>query len=218
MWASANGRFETGSFVHRFWRLNCGRDARPFPIALSGPSRQTGVEPQRPDAAPGESAPALIETWTRIALRILLRGIQRLRRLVWSITKPAIDGAHGIAVTPGGAIVLVKMRYARGWHLPGGGRKKGESARDNVLRELREEIGMTGYSDLQLARTTQDIRDFRRDTASVFIVWDVTYRPARWSLEIEEVMEADLARLPVDISLRALGWIASVRDVLEAAR
>jgi ADP-ribose pyrophosphatase YjhB (NUDIX family) len=160
----------------------------------------------------------LIETWTRKPLGLLLRAIQRVRILVWSITKPDIDGAHGIAVTPAGAIVLVKMRYARGWHLPGGGRKKGESARDNVLRELREEIGMTGYSDVQLARTTQDVRDFRRDSASVFILWDVTYQPAKWSLEIEEVMTADLAHLPVDISLRALGWIASVRDVLEAAR
>ncbi|MDE1984922.1 MAG: NUDIX domain-containing protein [Alphaproteobacteria bacterium] len=42
-----------------------------------------------------------------------------------------------------GKVILVRHSYARGWQFPGGGVKRGEPPADALLRELREEIGLT---------------------------------------------------------------------------
>lgn len=151
----------------------------------------------------------LIHILYRTALRILVGGFQYGRGRLWAFTRPDVEGAHAIALTPGGRIILVKLSYARGWHLPGGGRKAGESAEENVVRELREEIGATSHDAPALAFEVDEQVHHRRDHASVFIVRNVLYRPNRWSIEIERVIEADPADLPADISRRARRWIDS---------
>jgi 8-oxo-dGTP pyrophosphatase MutT (NUDIX family) len=153
----------------------------------------------------------------RKSVRVALGLFQSVRRVLWSITKPDVYGAHAIALTPAGKIILVKLSYAAGWHLPGGGRKAGESAEQNIVRELTEEIGMTAHDGLQDAYETTEGRDFRRDHASVFIARNVEYRPRRWSVEIEEVIEVDFDALPVDLSRRARRWIGAVRDEIVLA-
>ncbi len=143
----------------------------------------------------------------RSILRPLLLSMQRLRKLVWRFTgRPA--GAHGIALTSTGKLVLVKLRYASGWRPPGGGIKKGEKAEQAVLRELTEEIGMIKHRAIE---TDLVIRDPAGDR--VFIVRDVEYSP-RWSLEIEAVAEFDPSRLPPDVAPRARRWIDQVRHRL----
>ena len=52
-------------------------------------------------------------------------------------------GVHAVALTPERRIVLVRLRYAPGWRLPGGGLDAGEDLERAALRELREEIGIT---------------------------------------------------------------------------
>ena len=151
-----------------------------------------------------------IHTLYRKALRVLVGGFQYGRSRIWSLTRPDVEGAHAIALTPAGRIILVKLSYARGWHLPGGGRKPGESAEENVLRELREEIGMTAHDAPVLAFEVEDQVHNRLDHASVFILRNVVYRPNRWSIEIERVVEVDPGELPATISRRARRWIESV--------
>ncbi len=143
----------------------------------------------------------------RDILRPLLVSLQRLRKLVWSFTgRPA--GAHAIALTSTGKLVLVKLRYASGWRPPGGGIKKGETIEQAVLRELTEEVGMTKHGAVE---TDLVIRDPAGDR--VCIVRDVECSP-RWSLEIEAVAEFDASRLPLDIPPRARRWIDQVRHRL----
>jgi len=101
----------------------------------------------------------------------------------------------------------VKLRYASGWRLPGGGRKEHEDPQEAVLRELREEIGMTSHGPVQCVAELHENPDYKRDTASLFLVPDVEYRP-RWSLEVEAVTEADPAHLPKDTAQRTLSWLA----------
>jgi 8-oxo-dGTP pyrophosphatase MutT (NUDIX family) len=158
-----------------------------------------------------------IHTLYRQSVRVVLNGVQIVRRAMWSITKPDVYGAHAIALTPAGKIILVKLSYADGWHLPGGGRKAGESAEQNIVRELTEEIGMLAHDGLEDAYESTEGRDFRRDHASVFIARNVKYRPRRWSLEIEEVIEVDVDALPADLSRRARRWIGAVRDAIVLA-
>ena len=133
--------------------------------------------------------------------------------LGWFVRRPRTFGAHAYALTPQRKLILVKLRYASGWRLAGGGRRRGESAEEAGLRELSEEIGMVAHGRVRLACELEQTCDFRRDLASVLIVEDVRYRP-RWSWEVERVIEVAPDALPAGMSPLAAEWIAAVRGAL----
>ncbi len=126
-----------------------------------------------------------------------MHWLHRARRSLWFFTRPATSGVHALALTPQRRIVLVTLSYARGWRLPGGGRKRGEADEQAMLRELREEIGMTSHGGIEKVARFSHRPDFRQDRSSLFIVRDVAYRP-KWSLEIKAIAEFDLEALPHD--------------------
>ena len=132
-----------------------------------------------------------------------LRLFHLLRRCLWLFTgEPA--GVHAIPVTPEGRLVLVRLTYARGWRLPGGGHKKGEEARAAMLRELREEIGLTGHGAIEEVAAYRLGED--GETGSLFVVRDVTYA-ASPNFEVAEVKEFDPQALPVDVAPRWRPWL-----------
>jgi len=147
-------------------------------------------------------------------LRLALTGAHRLLKLNWLVRRPRTFGAHALALTPERKVILVKLRYAPGWRLPGGGRSEHEHPREAVLRELREEIGMTSHGAVRPAAELDESVDHKRDLSALFVVEDVTYRPPRWSWEVERVMEAPLDHLPPHLSRPAERWIDAVRDRL----
>ena len=151
------------------------------------------------------------------ALRLPLQGLHALLKLNWLVRRPRTFGAHALALTPEGWIILVKLRYAPGWRLPGGGRGKDEDPREAVLRELREEIGMTAHGEVQLACELDEMTDFKRDLASLLVVRDVRYSPPRWSWEVEAIMESGPDDLPADLSPRMAAWLDALRDALPKA-
>jgi 8-oxo-dGTP pyrophosphatase MutT (NUDIX family) len=152
-------------------------------------------------------------SWTDKPLRLVLTGAHHLLKLNWMVRRPRTFGAHALALTPAGKVVLVKLRYAPGWRLPGGGRRKDEDPGEAVLRELREEIGLTGHGRVRLACELDERSDFKRDLASLLIVEDVRYRP-RWTWEVERVIECAPDALPCGMSPRALRWIGALKDRL----
>jgi 8-oxo-dGTP pyrophosphatase MutT (NUDIX family) len=147
-------------------------------------------------------------------LRLVITAAHGLLRLGWFIRRPRTFGAHALALTPEGKAILVRLRYAPGWRLPGGGRAEDEDPRDAVLRELREEIGMTGHGKVQLAAELEERPDFKRDLASLLVVRDVRYRPHRWSWEVEAIIERETDDLPDDMAMIAQVWISALRDKL----
>ncbi|MFL6736516.1 MAG: NUDIX domain-containing protein [Sphingomonas sp.] len=151
-------------------------------------------------------------SWLDGPLRVVLTGAYKLFQAAWFVRRPRTYGAHALAFTPGGKLVLVKLRYAKGWRLPGGGRRSREYAQAAVIRELREEIGMTAYGRIRFACELEERIDFKRDLASLLIVEDVRYQPGRWSWEVERAGEFDLDRLPTDIAPVTLRWINALRD------
>jgi 8-oxo-dGTP pyrophosphatase MutT (NUDIX family) len=150
---------------------------------------------------------------TDVALRFVLTTLHSLRKSLWYISRPKTFGAHAIALTPAGKIILVKLRYSPGWGLPGGGRSEEEPAVDAALRELREEIGMMSHGEVRPAGDFHESTGFKRDTAQVVVVRNVVYRP-RWNLEVERVCEADLDSLPPDLSPISRRWIETIRPSL----
>lgn len=147
-------------------------------------------------------------------LRIAATVAHGLLKSVWFVARPKTFGAHALALTPEGKVVLVKLRYASGWRVPGGGRTRHEDPVDAALRELREEIGMISHGEVRLARDFEESTDFKRDTASLVVVRDVRYRPPRWSWEIERICETDLRSLPDDLSPITAHWIEALRPLL----
>ena len=115
-------------------------------------------------------------------------------------------------LTAEGRVVLVRLTYAPGWRLPGGGRKRGEAPVEAMLRELREEIGLLGHGEIEaldVARLGGD----SDDRSALFLVRDVRYRPRR-SLEIDEVREFNPDRLPDE----AAAWTRRIVDGLGGLR
>ena len=141
-------------------------------------------------------SPSLVDRLVRPLATAFHRLMKEMRR------RPARAGAHAIALTPEREFILVKLRYAAGWRVPGGGRREGEELRDAVLRELREEIGMTSHGTV------------REAAPGLLVVEDVRYRRPRWSWEIESIREAAADDLPTDLSPRSAAWIQAIRDRL----
>jgi 8-oxo-dGTP pyrophosphatase MutT (NUDIX family) len=146
-------------------------------------------------------------------LRIILGSLHYVLRGWWFVSRPRTLGAHAFALTPEGRLILVKLRYAPGWRLPGGGRRKSEAPVDAALRELSEEIGMVSHGDVAPVGDISEIVHSKRDTASLVIVRDVRFRP-RWSWEIEAVREFDPGHLPADTSPSSRNWIEEHRPLL----
>ena len=149
--------------------------------------------------------------------RLLRAGATAFHKVLtvgWFFRRPKTFGAHAIALTPQGRLVLVKLWYAPGWRLPGGGRGASEPATDAALRELREEIGMTSHTAAQPVCDLEEEVDFKRDTCSLVIVRDVEYRPKRWSWEVESVCDSPLDDLPPDLSPQTRRWLREVEQHL----
>jgi 8-oxo-dGTP pyrophosphatase MutT (NUDIX family) len=153
-------------------------------------------------------------SWADKLLRVALTAVHQLLKALWFLRRPRTFGAHAIALTPERKLILVKLRYAAGWRLPGGGRDPREPPRDAVLRELREEIGMTAHGRVRLAGELEQQPDFKHDLASLLIVEDVRYSPRKWSWEVERIIETPLDRLPGNMAPIAVAWIEAVRDSL----
>jgi ADP-ribose pyrophosphatase YjhB (NUDIX family) len=90
----------------------------------------------------------------------------------------------------------VRSSYRSGWHLPGGGVRRGETPGEAARRELAEEIGLTA-SALRPAGSTCGIWDGRRDRIYFFELRLVEL--PKLKLDNREVIEA---RVTSPIELR----------------
>jgi 8-oxo-dGTP diphosphatase len=89
-----------------------------------------------------------------------------LARIWWWLTRPRHEGAV-VAVYVGAALLLVRSSYRAGWHLPGGGVRRGEMPEAAARRELAEEIGLAAPALLP-AGVACGIWDGRRDRVHFF--------------------------------------------------
>jgi 8-oxo-dGTP pyrophosphatase MutT (NUDIX family) len=130
-------------------------------------------------------------------VRTVFTFLNGLRLALRKVTGSGGGGVHGVPLTPKGKVVLIRLTYAPGWRVPGGGRKRGEEPEKAMLRELREEIGLISHGAIETLDAGDPDSDEPLDQAAFFVVRDVVYRSRR-SFEVEEVREFDPADLPGD--------------------
>jgi 8-oxo-dGTP pyrophosphatase MutT (NUDIX family) len=80
-------------------------------------------------------------------------------------------GVRGVVVDGEGRVLLLRHTYTPGWHFPGGGVEKGETAHQALLRELLEEGGIeTTAADMRLASVHANQAFFPNDHVLVYRV------------------------------------------------
>jgi 8-oxo-dGTP diphosphatase len=79
-----------------------------------------------------------------LALQVFRRlPVLARRRVVRTIAPGFTVGAICVIERAGGELLLVRQSYRRGWGIPGGLLKRGETPQDAARREVFEEVGLT---------------------------------------------------------------------------
>lgn len=104
-------------------------------------------------------------------------------------------GSRAIVLNSKNQVLLVKHTYQPHWYIPGGGVKKRESAKKAVLRELKEEVGLTVIGEPELfgiyCHTYLGVSDY----PIIYIVKNYSLTNV-YSPEIEQIGWFDYTNLP----------------------
>ena len=131
----------------------------------------------------------------------MLRTIRdRAFQAWWRIQRPMTLGVRGLVRDFAGGVLLVKHTYTPGWHFPGGGVERGETALLSLARELEEEAGVRPTEPPLLIGVFANMRSFPNDHVLLFEVraWSETVATSRG--EIAERRFFALNDLPPDVT------------------
>jgi ADP-ribose pyrophosphatase YjhB (NUDIX family) len=96
--------------------------------------------------------------------------LRRVMHFYWRFARAMTLGVRALVMDEKGRILLVKHSYVHGWQLPGGGVEPGETIRDALARELREEANIELTAAPQLHGVFFNQRISRRDHVALFVV------------------------------------------------
>jgi 8-oxo-dGTP pyrophosphatase MutT (NUDIX family) len=96
-------------------------------------------------------------------------ALRRLFLLGALATRGVTLGVRGIARDSTGRVCLVRHTYIAGWHLPGGGVERGESAEEAMVREFREEAELRTEAPLRLLGLYRNASAAPRDHVALFL-------------------------------------------------
>ncbi|HXQ13746.1 MAG TPA: NUDIX domain-containing protein [Caulobacteraceae bacterium] len=106
-----------------------------------------------------------------MSLRLRFERLIRPFYQAWSRrTRGMTLGVRALVLDGEGRVLLVRHTYSRGWHMPGGGVERGETAALAMQRELMEEAGIKATAPLVLVSIHSAEAHFRGDHILFFRV------------------------------------------------
>ncbi|MCB0336258.1 MAG: NUDIX domain-containing protein [Bdellovibrionales bacterium] len=123
-----------------------------------------------------------------------------MRSQYFKLAKPITMGVAAIVFNADKQVLLVRLSYRDGWHLPGGGVNRGETIFHAMQRELREETGLRAQFEPEHLRGIFYHRiDGKHDHVSLFIADHWHGEPcANDPMEIVELKFFSIEALPDD--------------------
>ena len=111
-----------------------------------------------------------------------------------------------------GKFLLVRHTYIPGWHFPGGGAEKGETAKMALRNELLQETGLRLVNKPSLHGVFHNKSVSKRDHVLAYL-YDVqgTIENAPKSREISKIGYFDCENLPRDIDF---GTVRRIREII----
>ena len=97
-------------------------------------------------------------------------ALRRVFHLYWRFARGMTLGVRAVVLDGDNRVFLVKHSYVSGWHLPGGGVEVGESFRDALQRELKEEGRIEPIGEPALHGLFFNSHVSRRDHVAVYVV------------------------------------------------
>ncbi|MEL7050031.1 MAG: NUDIX domain-containing protein [Pseudomonadota bacterium] len=139
--------------------------------------------------------------------------IQRLLQSYWRMSRPMTLGAQGCILTPDNKVLLIKHSYRAGWHFPGGGIEKRESALEALRRELFEEANVECTATPELFGIYSNFEFFPGDHIILFVVrnWSQP-SPPKPNREITHHGFFAMDELPADIHKPTARRLAEILD------
>jgi len=121
----------------------------------------------------------------------------RLLHTYFLMTRGLTIGVRAIVRSDDGKFLLVRHTYTPGWHFPGGGVEKGESAERALSNELRQETGLRLIGKPRLHGVFHNCSVSKRDHVLAYLCevgGEVPDKPT--SMEIAEVGYFGLDNFP----------------------
>lgn len=139
--------------------------------------------------------------------------LRRLFHLGALATRGMTLGVRGIALDGQGRVCLVRHTYTVGWHLPGGGVERGETAQGAMEREFREEAEVRTDAPLRFLGLYHNAVAAPRDHVALFLAPSFTLlRPKAPDREIAECAFFPADAPPVGTTR---GTLARLRELKE---
>jgi len=141
------------------------------------------------------------------------RFLQRSLLFYGRISKGMTLGVRAILIRDE-HVLLIRHTYVPGWYFPGGGVEAGETVRDALERELREEAGVQLKGPARLFNLYRNLSADSRDHVALFVcpAWDQPHAPRIPNLEIAALGHFPVQALPEDTTSATRRRLAEVLD------
>jgi 8-oxo-dGTP pyrophosphatase MutT (NUDIX family) len=128
---------------------------------------------------------------------IKIPGVRWAAQRVFRLRRGMTLGVRAIVADQDRRVLLVRHGYAHGWHFPGGGVDRGESIHEAVVREVREETGVTVTRPPRLFGFYTNFEVFPGDHIALFVVDAFARAPTPApTFEIQDCQSFPIAALP----------------------